>query len=132
MEQPGNNNLKKNREFGLLAGMVLILFAGSLYLKRSYINFYLVIPGFLFVFLGSLLPRSLTLLRKAWETTGLVLGKLNTFLILTIIYFILIVPIAWLLRLMRKDLLDRQIHRESGSYWLAKQSYTGDSMKYQF
>lgn len=132
MKQSNNNYRKKNRDFGLLTGTVLILLAGFLFLKKGEISFYIVIPGLLLVFAGILIPRWLAPLRRAWEAIGAVLGKLNTYLILTIIYFILFVPLAWLLRLMGKDLLDRKIHPELKSYWVNKQSTSEDSIKYQF
>lgn len=87
MKHLSNNNLKKNRQFGLLVGIVLILFAGFLYLRRNYINLYLVVPGLLLIFSGVLMPHRLAPLSNAWEAIGTILGKLNTYLILTIIYF---------------------------------------------
>ncbi len=132
MKHLSNNNLKKNREFGLLVGIVLILFAAFLYLKRDYIKLYLVVPGLLLIFSGVLFPQWLAPLRKAWEAIGTILGKLNTYLILTIIYFFLLVPLAWLLRLMGKDLLDRKINAKLKSFWAAKQANQEDTMKYQF
>jgi len=132
MKHLSNNNLKKNRQFGLLVGIVLILFAGFLSFRRNYINLYLVVPGLLLIFSGVLMPQWLAPLRKAWEAIGTILGKCNTYLILTIIYFFLLVPIAWLLRLMGKDLLDRKINAKLKSFWAAKQANQEDTMKYQF
>lgn len=132
MKHLSNNNLKKNRQFGLLVGIVLILFAGFLYLRRNYINLYLVVPGLLLIFSGVLMPHRLAPLSNAWEAIGTILGKLNTYLILTIIYFFLLVPLAWLLRLMGKDLLDRKINAKLKSFWVAKQANQEDTMKYQF
>lgn len=132
MKHLSNNNLKKNRQFGLLVGIVLILFAGFLSLRRNYINLYLVVPSLLLIFSGVLFPQWLAPLRKAWEAIGTILGKLNTYLILTIIYFFLLVPLAWLLRLMGKDLLDRKINAKLKSFWAAKQANQEDTMKYQF
>jgi len=45
------------------------------------------------------------------------LGWFNTRLLLGIIYFLVFTPIAFIFKIMGKDLLDRKIDRNAESYW---------------
>jgi hypothetical protein len=56
------------------------------------------------------------ILVRKWLSFAKVLGKANALILLTIVYFIAIGPGALILKLLRKDLLDRRMDDRS-SYW---------------
>ncbi len=53
---------------------------------------------------------------RQWMRFAHVLAVVNTAILLTIIYVLVIGPAALVLWMIRKDLLDRTLRRE-GSYW---------------
>jgi hypothetical protein len=68
-----------------------------------------------------------------WLRFARILGKANTFLLLTIMYVVVIGPGALVLKVFRKDLLDRN-HEERESYWYDKAAVHQDveHSKHQF
>ncbi len=74
--------------------------------------------------------KLLTPLNLAWFKLGLLLGKVISPIIMGIIFFIVVTPIAILMKLFKKDLLNL-FFNESSTYWIKK---TGpkSKMKNQF
>lgn len=68
-----------------------------------------------------------------WLRFARILGRANTFLLLTIMYVVVIGPGAVLLKVFRKDLLDRK-HEKRESYWYDKAAVHQDveHSKHQF
>jgi hypothetical protein len=68
-----------------------------------------------------------------WMRFARALGKANALLLLTIVYVILIGPAAVVLKVFRKDLLDRKAG-EGSTYWneKAREQLTLDRSKQQF
>jgi hypothetical protein len=69
----------------------------------------------------------MNMFRRAWEMVragliaiGTVLGVINTFLLLTIVYVFIIGPIALIFRIGRHDPLARTGH-EADSFWRVKE-----------
>jgi hypothetical protein len=72
-------------------------------------------------------------LKSWWMKFAHAVGWFNTRLLLTIVYVILFAIPALILKLMRKDLLDRQ-YNDSPTYWKDKEkiSHTLEQAKRQF
>ena len=66
------------------------------------------------------LHRFGTLVYRWWMKFARVLVFINTRILLTLVYFLLIGPISLIIRLMGKDYLDRTI-KPSESFWKAKE-----------
>jgi len=80
--------------------------------------------------LGLLNSKILSPLNKLWFKFGILLGKIVSPLVMGIIFFLVVTPIAFMMRLLKKDLLNLKFNNES-SYWIKK---TGpkSKMKNQF
>jgi len=76
-------------------------------------------------------PNVLTPLNKAWLSLSLFLGKVISPMVLSIIFFILITPVAVISRLFGRDALLLKKRRVS-SYWIDKESIEPESFKNQF
>jgi hypothetical protein len=55
-----------------------------------------------------------------WMKVARMLGKVNAFVLLTLVYVVIIGPAAIVLKILRKDLLDRKAERAS-TYWNSKE-----------
>jgi hypothetical protein len=73
-------------------------------------------------------------LKKIWLLFAQVLGRVTTALLLTLVYFIIIGPMALIAKLLRKDLLQRKKNPLKTSYWLGRTSNepTIERHKFQF
>lgn len=66
-----------------------------------------------------------------WMVFVKFLGKINTFILLTLVYFILIGPIAVFFKIIKKDFLDVKLSSSEGSYWISKQTEKLEENNYE-
>ena len=113
--------LPSNRSFGLLFTIVFLLVAGYSWfeqLTRAWVYFWLALSG-LFLFLTFMAPGILSPLNKAWYRLGLLMGKVVSPIVLGILFFIVISPVAIVTRLFGRDVLLLR-KRNVNSYWIER------------
>ena len=119
-----------NRSFGLVFFVVFLLISIYPILKDGNIRIWSLIISFIFLFLGLLNSNLLSPLNKLWFNFGLFLGKIISPIIMGIIFFLVVTPIAVIMRLLKKDLLNLKF-KENNTYWIDK-SGPKSKMKNQF
>lgn len=109
------------RKFALAMAVPLALIGGFLlWRERTYYRYFFIASG-LFVCPGLLIPVILTPLHKTWMAFSIITGWFMTRLILCVLFFIVLTPMALLLRLLGKDLLNTKFDRTaSQTYWLPR------------
>lgn len=128
-------NLPSNRNFGFLfAGVFALLSAYAAYHGADAFKVYgWLIAGVAVGLVAVAAPGLLTPLNKAWMKLGELMGKVVSPLVLGVIFFVLITPIALITRLFGRDEL--RLKRTNGhSYWIDRTppGPAGDSFKNQF
>lgn len=118
-QQPKIQELKK---FGLIAAVFIALFFGIIMpwlmsSSASYVSWGLSV---IFVFMALLFPAFLTPIYMLSLAIGDLLGRLNTFIILLLVYCLLFIPIGIALRLLRYDPLQRYFESESHTYRIVR------------
>ena len=119
-----------NRSFGLVFFVVFLLISIYPFLKDGNIRLWSLIISFIFLILGLLNSNLLSPLNKLWFKFGLLLGKIISPIIMGIIYFLIVTPIAIIMRLFKKDLLNLKF-KKNNNYWIDK-SGPKSKMKNQF
>lgn len=123
-----------NRTFGLLFFVVFLLIALWPLFKGRPVHGALL--GVALAFLGTALvvPVWLAPLNRLWMKFGDLLHRIVSPVILGIMFFGVITPVGFLLRLAGKDLLRTRFDREAGSYWIRREPAGPEpsSMKRQF
>src|SRR5205814_756348 len=97
-----------------------VLFAGISYYKHGWESKMIpvfLIAGVIFLLTGLLIPNLLKPLHKLWMTLSIVLGYFFSRIILTIVFVVAITPLAFLLHLIKKDILDLNINKEDKTFW---------------
>ena len=115
------STLPSNRSFGLLFTIVFLLVAGYSWFEqftRAWVYFWLALSG-LFLFLTFMAPGILLPLNKAWYRLGLLMGKVVSPIVLGILFFIVISPVAIVTRLFGRDVLLLR-KRNVNSYWIER------------
>jgi hypothetical protein len=79
---------------------------------------YILIAAIVFLALSFIYPPALRIIHKPWMLLGAAMGWFNTRLILTVVFICVFTPMALVLRLIRKDLLNAGWNQKSESYWL--------------
>lgn len=70
-----------------------------------------------FLLLGALAPGLLRPVERAWMALAGVLGAVMTRVVLTVGFFVAVVPTALIIRIRKKDLLSLRFDRNTKSYW---------------
>ena len=111
--------LPSERRFGLmLAAAFAILAAYQVFRHRSwFVSGACLIAAVAFGLFALLLPQALAPLNKAWFYFGELLGKIVSPVVLGIIFFVILTPIAIVTRLFGRDEL-RLKRRRANSYWI--------------
>ena len=122
--------ISSNRSFGIVFFVVFLLIALYPLIYSGDIRLWSIIASFTFLVLGLLNSKILTPLNKIWFKFGIFLGKLISPVIMGIIFFLVVTPIGFIMRILGKDLLNLKFNRNK-SYWIEK---TGpkSKMKNQF
>lgn len=79
---------------------------------------------------GVVAPVALGPVQRAWMGFATVLGHVNTRVILTVVFYVVITPVGLLLRLFR-DPLDRSLHDGRGSNWTKREPTPLDPNRYE-
>lgn len=108
---------KALRNFGLLFCAVFAIWAAILLSKESSVWKWPAALGIAFLLTGIFFPTALRQIYRLWMSLAFVLGWLMTRLILTATFFLVMMPIGRLLKMMGKDLLDEKMQDESDTFW---------------
>lgn len=127
-------NQKELRDFGLLTGTIVAVFFGLLlpWLKGHSLPSWPWIIAVVLGFLAILAPRTLKPVYQVWMRIGLILGWVNTRLILGIVFYGLLMPMAMIMRLLNRDPMARKLEVNLPTYRLPSQRKTRESMEKPF
>ena len=119
-----------NRSFGIVFFVVFLLISIYPLIYDENIRYWSLIFSLIFLILGFLNSKLLTPLNKIWFKIGILLGKIISPLIMGIIFFLVVTPIGFLMRMLKKDLLNLNFNNNK-SYWIEK-TEPKSKMKNQF
>ena len=119
-----------NRSFGLVFFIVFLLIACYPVIHQANIRIWSISISLIFLILGLLNSKLLTPLNKIWFKLGIFLGKIVSPLVMAIIFFAVVTPTGFLMRIFKKDLLNLKFNKNN-SYWIEKNE-PKSKMKNQF
>ena len=119
-----------NRSFGIVFFLVFIIISLYPLLNGENIRVWSLIISIIFLVLGLINSKLLNPLNKIWFTFGLLLGKIISPIVMGIIFFLVVTPIALFMKLLKKDLLNLKFNKKN-TYWIEK-SGPKSKMKNQF
>ena len=73
----------------------------------------------------------LTPLNQIWHKFGILLGTIIAPIVMGLIFFLVVTPIGFIMRVMGKDLLNKRYDKKKETYWI-KRDKPVSSMKQQF
>jgi predicted membrane protein len=122
--------LPTNRNFGIVFFFIFLIISVYPLLNENEIRYWSLFISLIFLLLGLINSRLLTPLNKAWVKFGLMMGIIVNPIIMSVIFFAVVTPTAYLLRLIGKDVLHLKKNNDK-SYWQKKEKSLS-SMKDQF
>tara|TARA_Y100000590_G_scaffold258759_1_gene290411 strand:- start:264 stop:659 length:396 start_codon:yes stop_codon:yes gene_type:complete len=122
--------ISSNRSFGIVFFLFFLIISIYPFFKGDEIRTPILFVSIVFLILGILNSNILTPLNKIWFKFGMVLGYVISPLVMGVIFFLIVTPIAIIMRLLGKDLLSLKKNQKD-TYWIEKSDYKS-KMKNQF
>ncbi|MEO5587435.1 MAG: SxtJ family membrane protein [Novosphingobium sp.] len=119
------------RSFGLVFTGVFAILAALPLLHGHPPRLWLLPIAALFLAAALLRPAVLGPLNRLWFGFGLALGKVMTPVMMGLLFVIAVIPTALLMKLLRKDPMQRRLAPEAATYWEPREQQPGP-MREQF
>lgn len=123
---------KDLRKFAFTVGLVLCLIGAVLFWRGKSFGLRLSTGAGVLISVGILWPQTLRLLYRGWMLLALVLGWVMTRVILSIVFYGAVTPVALVMRMKGVDLLGLRDVKNKNSYWVEKSLKSKESYEKQF
>ena len=124
-----NIKRKDNITFGILF-FILFLIIGLYPLKSGgTTRIWSLVLSLAFLIITIIRPNLLTFLNRLWIQFGILLAKIISPLVMSLVFFFVVTPIGILIRMLKKDVMG--LKRGAPSYWINRED-KAQSMKKQF
>ena len=124
------DKIGSNKNFGIVFFVVFLIISLYPILNDGSLRLWSLIISIIFLILGLMNSKILSPLNKLWFKLGIILGKIISPIIMGIIFFVVVTPIGYLMRLVKKDVLNLKFN-DNKSYWIEKNG-PKSKMKNQF
>jgi hypothetical protein len=123
-----------SRDLNILA-LVFLLFPSViglvwLYWKGLQSGWYFIAAGVVLA-LCRAVPPLFRLIYRTWIGFSVILGYFVSRILLTIIFFVVIIPTGFLMRLLGKDPMDRKLDPDAKTYWIKREEGPPDPESYE-
>lgn len=109
-----------DRSFGIVFGIVFALIGLLPMLHSGAPRWWALAVAATFLGIALSIPRWLAPLNRLWMRFGLLLSRVTTPILMALVFFSTVTPIAVTMRLLGKDPLRLRRDPESNSYWIAR------------
>ena len=113
------------RSFGFVFSAVFIFVSFYPVLYDGSFRWWALCVGIVLFFTSLFAPSKLAPASNLWSRFAGLLGRLFAPLIMTIVYFIVIVPVGYIMKALRYDLLEQRGDNETHSYWRPRDERSG-------
>ena len=107
-----------NRTLGLTFAGVFLIIALYPWVFGRPLRLWGVAVAAVFLLLGLALPNVLGPLNKVWTRFGLLLHKITSPIVLGLMFFVVVTPVGFVMRLAGRDPLSLKRNPQSSTYWV--------------
>ena len=111
---------ENNKGFGLLFFIVFLLIGLWPLIKGESPRILFFPIALVFLILGLMNAKILNPLNRLWIKFGELLGKIIAPVVMAFIYFIILTPLSFLIRITGKDLLKVKYSNKVNTYWIKR------------
>lgn len=129
MTEPNVHGSGELRKFGLLFAGVGAVLAGVFWWKDVSWSWIPALGAGLFAVSGLLAPSLLRPVYGPWMAFARFLGWLNTKILLTLFFVLVVTPVGLVLRFFRRDLLEQRMGTDAESYWKRRKDTVTDKSR---
>ena len=107
------------KSFGIIFSALFFLIGLWPLLNAAEIRIWSIIIAVIFLVLAFLKPKLLKPLNHNWIKLGEIIGKVIAPIVMALVFFIILTPISFLVRVLGKDLLKLKFSKNN-SYWIKR------------
>jgi hypothetical protein len=119
------------KSFGVVFAVVFLIVALYPLISFEGLRIWALVVSMIFLFIAYVTPQILSLPSSLWFKFGMLLGSIIAPIVMALVYFVTVLPIGVIMRLLGKDLLKQKLDKNVKSYWIERGEPMG-SMKNQF
>ena len=123
--------ISSNKNFGIIFFLFFLIISFWPLLNNEPLTIWSLVLSLIFLFLGLINSKLLTPLNIAWHKFGILLGSIVAPIVMFVIFFMVVTPIGFFMRLLGKDLLRKKFDKNIKTYWI-KCNKALSSMKLQY
>jgi len=131
MRNNSKYKISSNRSFGIVFFFVFLIISLWPLTNENPLRVWSIFVAIIFLILGIMNSKLLTPLNIIWFKFGKLLGSIVAPIVMGIVFFIIITPTGFIMRIFGKDLLNKKYNNKSKSYWINREKSKG-TMKQQF
>ena len=131
MQEKTKIKIGSNRSFGIVFSIVFFIVGLFPLINNLDIRIWAIIIALFFLILGSINSNLLKPLNILWFKFGLLLGKIISPIIMGLVFFAVVTPTGFLVKIFGKDLLNLKNKKNIDSHWIIRDK-TKVSLKKQF
>jgi len=129
MNNSSNIKLKENVIFGILFFVFFLIIGFYPLISNGFIRVWSIVLSLVFFIITIIRPNLFTFLNKLWIKFGILLGKIISPIVMGLVFFFVVTPIAIFVRVLKKDVMS--LKRGGSSYWINREDKV-QTMKKQF
>tara|TARA_B100001245_G_scaffold229151_1_gene207202 strand:+ start:517 stop:912 length:396 start_codon:yes stop_codon:yes gene_type:complete len=129
MKHKNKIEMSSNRSFGVVFFVVFFLIGIWPIFSLSAIRHWFIMTSLVFLILGLLNSNLLTPFNKIWYKIGILLGNIISPIIMLVIFFLVVTPTGFILRIFKKDLLNLKTNKNKATYWIDRNQKIGTMRK---
>ena len=132
--QRNDVKIGSERTFGIVFAVVFVLIGAFPLIGGHAPRLWALGVGGIFLIAAFAFPAALRPLNIVWYRFGMLLHKIVNPLVMGLLFFITVTPIALIMRLVGKDPLNRQFDPNVSSYWVEREpdDLQPETMRRQF
>ena len=119
-----------NKSFGIIFFIVFLIIAFWPLLNNAEIRVWSIFVSLIFLLASLIKPKILSPLNYFWLKLGKFIGILISPIVMAIIFFFVVTPVGFIMKILGKDLLNTKLKNKS-SYWIERDKIM-KTMKRQF
>ena len=131
MRNNSKYKISSNRSFGIVFFFVFLIISLWPVANDNALRIWSIFLAITFLILGLMNSKLLTPLNILWFKFGMFLGFVVAPIVMGIIFFLVITPTGFFMKIIGKDLLNTKYDNKKKSYWIDR-SKTKSTMKQQF
>jgi len=111
--------------FGIVFAVFFLLLGLYPVMSGEEVNSWMLVIAVSFVVLAYFSPNLLVIPNMLWIKFGLALGAIIAPIVMALVYFLTVVPIGFIMKMIGKDLLGCKIDDSVRSYWIDRKNPIG-------